>query len=228
MDTYQVIRIKSMYMYIQKNIMSGSGASNLGYGDIMPNSNVNSSYVNVTGGNYAGGFGSNETQAGFGLSGLSNNVCAANASCSSNVSASGPSMWGGRKKSSKCRLGIRRMSKRMTRSIMNRTRGVGKSLKRSVKWVGKRAKKSLRSIGIKLGGRRRRHHSTHRHKRHHKMRGGTYQQYGSNIPNTPNYSLGGNLSPDLSALANPPTYHAFNDCKDNYNHYNDPATNSQM
>ncbi len=37
--------------------MSGSGASNYGYGNITPNSNVNPTYVNVDGSNYPGGFG---------------------------------------------------------------------------------------------------------------------------------------------------------------------------
>ena len=34
-----------------------SGASNYGYGNVVPNSNVNPNYVNVTGSNYPGGFG---------------------------------------------------------------------------------------------------------------------------------------------------------------------------
>ena len=37
-----------------------SGASNLGYQHIYPNSNVNGEFVNKTGANYAGNFGSNQ------------------------------------------------------------------------------------------------------------------------------------------------------------------------
>lgn len=40
--------------------MSGSGASNLGYGSITPNSNINPAFVNSGNSNYAGNFGSNE------------------------------------------------------------------------------------------------------------------------------------------------------------------------
>ena len=40
--------------------MSGSGASNLDYGNIYPNSNVNGEFANKTGSNYAGNFGSNQ------------------------------------------------------------------------------------------------------------------------------------------------------------------------
>lgn len=200
---------------------AGSGASNLGYGNIMPNSNINSSYVNVTGGNYPGGFGSNETQAGFGLSGLSNNVCAANASVMGSGGSGSSGMWGGGRKKSK--RNIAKMGKRFTRSIMKRTRRLGKTIKRTMKSVGKMTKKTLRSIGIKLGGRRRR-------KPRYNMRGGTYQQYGSNVPNTPTFAVGGPLSPSLSAMANPPIYQTLptcTNCADSYNHYNDPATNSR-
>lgn len=60
--------------------MAGSNASNLGYGKFLPNSNVNSRFVNVTGSNYAGGFGSNEISGPPNLPGLldaKNNVAAA-------------------------------------------------------------------------------------------------------------------------------------------------------
>ena len=52
-----------------------------------------------------------------------------------------------------------------------------------------------------------------------RQRGGVYTQFDSNVPYTPGYSLGGPLPASLSALANPPIYHQYNNCKDNYNHY---------
>ena len=39
---------------------AGSGASNLGYGNVAPLSNINGRYVNVDNSQYAGTFGSNE------------------------------------------------------------------------------------------------------------------------------------------------------------------------
>ena len=51
-----------------------------------------------------------------------------------------------------------------------------------------------------------------------------YAQYNSDVANTATYSLGGPLNPMLSALANPPVYQAFNDCRDNYNHYTGKST----
>jgi len=54
------------------------------------------------------------------------------------------------------------------------------------------------------------------------MKGG-YYQYGSNIPNTPSYSVAGStLSPSMVGLANPPPIHSLKpvgtvgNCCDNY------------
>ena len=57
----------------------------------------------------------------------------------------------------------------------------------------------------------RKHTSTHRRRRH--MRGGQqYKQFMSNVAYTPSYSLGGQLNPSISALANPPPYTLLNNC----------------
>ena len=40
--------------------MSGSGASNLGYGNIYPSSDINGNYVNIDSSNWPGSFSSNE------------------------------------------------------------------------------------------------------------------------------------------------------------------------
>jgi hypothetical protein len=54
-----------------------------------------------------------------------------------------------------------------------------------------------------------------------RQRGG-YNQWGSSIPDTPSYSTGGNLSPSLSALANPVPINWLSRTVngiDNYNHF---------
>jgi hypothetical protein len=60
--------------------MSGSSASNVGYGNIVPNSNVNARFVNIGNTDYSGGFSSNQIP-GFpnypGLPAAKNNVDAA-------------------------------------------------------------------------------------------------------------------------------------------------------
>ena len=171
-----------------------SSASNLGYGGIYPNSNVNPAFVNVDGSTYAGGFGSNEIPAStHSMRGASNNA----------VAASGNWTGGGSRRRIRRRNNISklyRMKKSMRRSSSRRRRS---TYRRS----GGRRIKSYRRYGRKPVRRTRR------------QRGGEYMQFDSNVPYTPGYSLGGPLSPSLSALANPPIYHQYNNCKDNYNHY---------
>ena len=57
--------------------MSGSGASNLGYSNIVPFSNVNGQYVNVGSTNNPANFGSNEIPGLPGLAGAKSNIDAA-------------------------------------------------------------------------------------------------------------------------------------------------------
>ena len=49
--------------------------------------------------------------------------------------------------------------------------------------------------------------------------GSPYTQLGSNVANTPSYSLGGTLSAGNSMLASPPPYSVNTKCFDNYNHF---------
>lgn len=51
-------------------------------------------------------------------------------------------------------------------------------------------------------------------KRYTRKVGGRYQQYLSNVPYSPTYSLAGG-----SPYANPPPLNASMTCQDNYNHY---------
>lgn len=91
---------------------AGSDASNLGYSKTFLNSNVNSNYANVYNSNWSGSFGSNEisgTPPGPlpGLSGIKNNVMAANASM----------MKGGNKKKCKSKLNKKKTCKNKNKSI---------------------------------------------------------------------------------------------------------------
>jgi hypothetical protein len=190
---WSVIKIKIKIITIQYIYMSC--ASNLGYGGIYPNSNVNPAVVNVDGSTYAGGFGSNEIpSSSHSMRGASNNVAAASGN------------WTGG--------GSRRRFRR--RNNISKLYRMKKSMRRS-------SSRGRRSNNRRTGGRRMRMRKSRRYgrkpvRRTRRQRGG-YTQFDSNVPYTPGYSLGGPLSPSLSALANPPIYHQYNNCKDNYNHY---------
>lgn len=185
---------------------AGSGASNLGYGNTAPLSNINGSYVNVDNSQYAGSFGSNEipgTPPGPlpGLAGAKSNIDAA----ASNVP--GICLFkGGAKK-------LKRKIKNITRHYKRMKAGSRKikSIKRKLK---RRAvsRKLSRSI---VRGRRRTY-------RRHRQRGG-YAQYYNNFPDTPTYQVAGiNLPASELALANPPPITTLSNCVncvDNYNHY---------
>ena len=72
------------------------------------------------------------------------------------------------------------------------------------------------SASLALAGGRRRKSRRHRSRR---QRGG-YAQYQNNQPFYNTYSIGGVLSANESALANPaPIYKVTNEAIDNYNHF---------
>ena len=101
-------------------------------------------------------------------------------------------------------------------SNMYKMKGSRKSVSRRVRQI----KSRLRSkYGFKRSRKNhsRRHHGKSRGK--YVMRGG-YSQYMNNVPNTPSYSTGGQLSPLLSALANPVPYSVLPNINgiDNLNH----------
>jgi hypothetical protein len=188
--------------------MSGTGASNLGYGDTYPNSNVNSNYVNVDGSTYAGGFGSNQIpSSSHSMPGASNNIQA----------ASGNWMCGGgRRRKNISRVYKMKATRHYRRSKtskkrMNQKKSTGR--KRTTKRRMSSKRRRVRMHSSKKRGTR------SRRMRAKKQRGGTYAQYGSNVPYTPGYSVGGELSAANSAMASPAPYHAYDDCQDNYNHY---------
>lgn len=183
--------------------MSGSGASNLGYGNLSPYNN--SPYVNGTSTNYSGSFSSNQIPGAPGLAGAKWNVDAA----AGKVPGICMSKGGGSKI-------LKRKIKNITKHYKRMKAGSRKikSLKRRLR---SRAKKggaySSRTIS---GGKR-----THR-RRHRRQRGG-YAQYMNNMPNTPTYQVAGiNLPASQLGLANPPPISKLDNCVncvDNYNHY---------
>ena len=178
---------------------AGSGASNLGYGNIAPLSNVNGSYVNVDNSQYAGRFGSNEipgTPPGPlpGLAGAKSNVDAA-----AGVVPGICSFKGGAKK-------LKRKIKNITKHYKRMKAGSRKikSIKRRL-----RHKAISRKLARSLAGGRRRH--SRRYSRR-SMRGG-YAQYQNNMPLTPTYQVAGiNLPSSQLALANPPPITKLSNC----------------
>ncbi len=135
----------------------------------------------------------------YGLPVASNNVDAVN----SKVSCQG----GGGKKRRFTLIKAKSNKKINKRKIKN----ISNMYKMKGKRHTKRMKKMLRS-------KRRR---VTRRTRVRRQRGG-YNQFGSNIPNSPGYTLNTNVP---SALASPMPIKSYNDCGD-VNHFNNPATNS--
>ena len=173
--------------------MSGSGASNLGYGNFYPNSNINPQFVNIGSTNYAGGFGSNEISGPPHLPGL---IAAKN-----NVDAAAGILPKFNYK------GGAKDFKRKIKNITKKYKMKGKSLK-------KRASTLRRKIKRRLS-------KSKKHSRKHRQSGG-YSQYQNNLPMTTSYSTGGYLKPANLALANPVPYKVLSNCTncvDNYNHY---------
>lgn len=186
---------------------AGSGASNLGYGNINPYNT--SSYVNGTSSNYSGSFSSNQipgTPPGPlpGLAGAKYNVDAAAGK------VPGICMNGGGVK--KLKTKIKNITKHYNR--MKAGSKKIKSLRRRLK-----SKVISRRISRQMAGKR---HTRRHSKRHSKQRGG-YAQYMNNMPNTPTYQVAGiNLPSSQLGLANPPpitTLSTTTNCIDNYNHY---------
>ena len=188
---------------------AGSGASNLGYGNINPYNN--SSYVNGTSSNYAGNFSSNEipgTPPGPlpGLAGAKSNVDAAAGK------VPGICMKGGY-------IG---RAKKLKRQIKNIT----KQYKRM-----KKGSRKLKSVKRKLRNRitSRRFSKSYaywkksRSRNNHRNQRGGYAQYQNNMPMTPTYQVAGvDLPASQLALANPPPITKLSNdtqCIDNYNHY---------
>jgi hypothetical protein len=190
---------------------AGSAASNLGYSNITPNSNINGNFINKDNSHYPGGFGSNQIPGLPGLAGAKYNVDAAAAR------VPGICMSGGGKN---LKGKIKNITKRYKMSRKSMKRKVS-GMKRRIKSTISRAVGRARSVGLGrtrslAGGRKSR-----RSKRSRRQRGG-YSQYQNNMPMTPTYSTGGVLSAANLGLANPVPYKVLSNCTncvDNYNHF---------
>ena len=157
----------------------------------LPYANVNGAYVNKFNTNWSGSFSSNESPARFGLPEPVNKDQAAI------PYIKGMGMKGGSKRHSSYKKKSMRKYKKMARRSTKSRR-----VKRSVK-----ARRTRRSVKARRTSRSR--------------RGGTYHQWGSNIPNTPSFSTGGPLAAKNSAEANPVPQHKLSECTncvDNYRH----------
>ena len=189
--------------------MSGSGASNLGYSNVSPYNN--SSFVNGMSSNNPANFGSNEVSGtppgifGSGLAGAKSNIDAAAGK------VPGICLFKGGAKN------LKRKIKNITKKYKKMKAGSRKmkSLKsrlRSRSMARSRGRSMARSRGRSMAGGKRR-------RRSHRQRGG-YSQYQNNQPFSLSYSLGGILSPNESARANPtPIYKVTNNAVDNLNAY---------
>ena len=200
--------------------MSGSEASNLGYGNINP---YNSSpYVNGTSTNYAGSFSSNEipgTPPGPlpGLAGAKSNVDAAAGK------VPGICMKGGYKKGGYKKGG----AKTLKRKIKNITKHYKrmKAGSRKIDSIKKRLRsRSLsRGFGRTFAGSKR----TRKYSRRHRRQRGGYAQYQNNLPMTPTYQVAGiTLPASQLGLANPPPIKALTNCVncvDNYSRFPPPG-----
>lgn len=193
----------------------GSANSNLGYGNMAPFSSVNGNFVNKFSSNNPANFGTNEIPGPPGLAGAKNNVDAA--------AGIVPGLFfrGGAK-----------AFKRKIKNITKRYKKMGKSLKRNIKSLRKNLRSRMAQASASLaGGRRRRRSCKLRScncrscncrscsRKSRKQRGG-YAQFQNNQPFYNSYSVGGILSANESALANPaPILKISNEAVDNLNAY---------
>jgi hypothetical protein len=181
---------------------AGSAASNLGYGGTAPFSNINGNFVNKFSSNNPANFSSNEIPGPPGLAGAKNNVDAA--------AGIVPGL---------CFRGGSKAFKRKIKNITKRYKKMPKSLKRNIKSLRKKLRSRIAraSASASLAGGKR--HKTRGTRRRRRQRGG-YAQYQNNQPFYNTYSIGGVLSANESALANPaPIYKVTNEAIDNYNHF---------
>jgi hypothetical protein len=175
---------------------AGSGASNLGYGNITPNSNINGRFVNPDNSHSPGPFGSNQIPGLPGLAGAKNNIDAALGY------VPGICFKGGAK------------------HFKNKIKKISNKYKMKSKKFTKRMKSRIRSAFLRKSKTTRKTRRRRR-SRSRTQRGG-YSQYQNNQPMTTTYSVGGLLKAGDSGLANPPPHTVLpncTNCMDNANHF---------
>lgn len=167
-----------------------SSASNMGYGGTSPYSGINTNMVNSTNSNYSGGLGSTQIPS----------SAYSMRGASNNVDAAAGRLRGGGKGTKYYKL-----IKRKIKNITKRYKMRGKSNRRRIT----RMKRKIRSSSKRTRTRSRRH-----------MRGGSYQQFGSNVAQSANFSVGGVLNAGSLGMANPPPIQLNPpSCQDNANHF---------
>lgn len=219
---------------------AGSAASNLGYGKIIPNSNINNNFVNKDNSHYPGGFGSNETSSFLGLVGAKSNINAA-ASYIPGMSGGGKKLknkiknitkrYRMNKKSLKHRVSkMKRKIKSNLSKTMSKTLAMSRSKSRNIARSIAGGKRSKRRGGNPFALARVGNYFYNKSKKQPEQMSevsnmgqtGGYSQYQNNYPSTPTYSTGGVLSAQNLGLANPVPYKLLsNDTNniDNYNHF---------
>ena len=181
---------------------AGTGASNLGYGNINPYNT--SPYVNGTSSNYSGSFSSNEIPGLPGLAGSKSNIDAA-----AGIVPGICNFKGGAKK-------LKRKIKNITKHYKKMKAGSKKMKILKSRLRRRMASRSMASRSMALsGGRRTR-------RRRHRQRGG-YSQYQNNLPMTQTYQVAGiDIPSSQLALANPPPVTVLpncTNCVDNYSRF---------
>jgi hypothetical protein len=187
--------------------------SNLGYAELNPYV-VSGQFTNPTNSQYAGSFGSNETQGG--------------PICNSGLIRGGGTKGKGTKK---WQDSIRRKIKNITRKYKKMAKQRSKSMRKRLRsrYLRKSQTKSRgrgRSRGLSGGWLRKPSRRKSSKKRGGGQSGG-YAQYGSNtLPYPASYSVGGDLPPSLSALASPPPVGGNAPYVDNYNRFTNSGFSS--
>ena len=185
-----------------------SSASNLGYGNIVPLSNVNGNYANIHNSHNPSNFSSNEIPGLPGLAGAKNNVDAAAGY------VPGICVFKGGAKV------LKRKIKNITKKYkMKKNSKKSKSIRNRIK---SRMMARSRSLARAFAGGKRSKRHTRRNRKHTRRQRGGYSQYQNNLPMTPSYSVGGILPASQLALANPPPIQVLPNCVnclDNYNHF---------
>ena len=196
---------------------AGSGASNLGYGNISPLSNINGRFVNVDNSHSQGTFSSNTIPGLPGLAGAKNNVDAAAGVVPGICLFKGGSKQLKRKIKNITRKYKMKGGTKRRRQLKSKMRSMSKSKNRRFRGT------SRSRFASRAGGRGRKRSNVKSrvsHKSH--IHVGGYSQYQNNLPMTPSYSVGGILSASQLGLANPPPIQVLSNntnCVDNYNHF---------
>jgi hypothetical protein len=194
---------------------AGSGASNLGYSNISPLSNINGRFVNVDSSHSPGTFSTNTIPGLPGLAGAKNNVDAAAGYVPGICLFKGGSKQLKRKIKNITRKYKMKGGTKRRRQLKSRMRSMSKSTR-------SHSRGSSRSRFASGGQRRKRTNSKSRFSRNSRKLVGGYSQYQNNLPMTPSYSVGGILSANQLGLANPPPIQVLpnnTSCADNYNHF---------